>query len=221
MRNGTKDDQPLRFPGQERLFDGSTGTEERYNIFRWYRSGWGKYTQADPVGLRGGTNLYGYVNDNPLEGTDPFGLWEYIGETNKYIQGICADPNALGCTKVKSVVRCDCAGGCNAKTRREGWYANASVRFDSLRIYFSTDCYDPGKIIMEEERHAAVYDNSMREARARAGELDRRRFNSKSECEEACRGFVADLKEIMERPIHGWIDFTHPNRRCDGSFAWR
>lgn len=73
---------------------------------------------------------------------------------------------------------------------------------------------------MEEERHAAVYDNSMREARARAAELDRRRFNSKGECEEACRGFGEDLNHIMNKPMHGWIDSTHPNRRCDGSFAW-
>jgi RHS repeat-associated protein len=80
MRNGTKDDQPLRFPGQERLFDGSTGTEERYNIFRWYRSGWGKYTQSDPVGLHaaGGlgplNGLFTYTYGNPIRQSDPRGL---------------------------------------------------------------------------------------------------------------------------------------------------
>lgn len=26
------------------------GTEENYNVFRWYRAGWGRYTQADPLG---------------------------------------------------------------------------------------------------------------------------------------------------------------------------
>ncbi len=35
------------------------------NIFRWYRSGWGRYTQADPIGLQDGTNLYAYVGANP------------------------------------------------------------------------------------------------------------------------------------------------------------
>ena len=49
-------DQPLRFPGQEyeRRWE---GTEERYNIFRWYRAGWGRYTQADPIGT-GGPGLF-------------------------------------------------------------------------------------------------------------------------------------------------------------------
>jgi hypothetical protein len=35
--------QPLRLPGQE----GREGSEY-YNIHRWYRSGWGRYTQSDP-----------------------------------------------------------------------------------------------------------------------------------------------------------------------------
>lgn len=45
-----------------------------YNIFRWYRSGWGRYTQADPIGLRGGSNLYRYALANPIRYTDPLGL---------------------------------------------------------------------------------------------------------------------------------------------------
>jgi RHS repeat-associated protein len=46
MRNGTSAGQRLRFPGQE--FDEQT-PERAYNIFRWYRSGWGRYTSADPL----------------------------------------------------------------------------------------------------------------------------------------------------------------------------
>ena len=33
-----------------------------YNIFRWYRAGWGRYSQGDPIGLSGGLNLLGYTN---------------------------------------------------------------------------------------------------------------------------------------------------------------
>jgi RHS repeat-associated protein len=47
MRAGSEEEQRLRFPGQE--FDEQT-PERAYNIFRWYRSGWGRYTQVDPLG---------------------------------------------------------------------------------------------------------------------------------------------------------------------------
>ncbi|HWW61699.1 MAG TPA: RHS repeat-associated core domain-containing protein [Thermoanaerobaculia bacterium] len=70
MRAGLEDAQPLRFPGQEASLDGA----ESYNIFRWYRAEWGRYTQADPIGLTGGANLFAYVVGNPLYGTDPLGL---------------------------------------------------------------------------------------------------------------------------------------------------
>jgi RHS repeat-associated protein len=45
------------------------------NIFRWYRAGWGRYTQADPIGFDGGDiNLYRYALSNSLRFTDPLGL---------------------------------------------------------------------------------------------------------------------------------------------------
>ncbi|HEX6639580.1 MAG TPA: RHS repeat-associated core domain-containing protein, partial [Thermoanaerobaculia bacterium] len=74
LRAGTAaDDQPLRFPGQQVAYSTSAG-EENYNIHRWYRSGWGRYTQADPIGLRGGVNVYEYALDNPVIFSDSNGL---------------------------------------------------------------------------------------------------------------------------------------------------
>lgn len=57
--------------------DGRAETADRLtynNIFRWYRSGWGRYTQADPIGLESSLNLYGYVDDDPIGTIDPTGL---------------------------------------------------------------------------------------------------------------------------------------------------
>jgi len=75
-----------------------------YNIFRWYLSGWGRYTQSDPLALGGpgifvrgelrrfelpqisrsqehsdsvkdwGVGIYSYAADNPVLATDPVGL---------------------------------------------------------------------------------------------------------------------------------------------------
>lgn len=70
-REGALRHQPLRFPGQESADTGDAA----YNIFRWYRGGWGRYTQADPLGLQEDEfTLYAYGHSSPLGNTDPLGL---------------------------------------------------------------------------------------------------------------------------------------------------
>ena len=74
MRAGARTDQPLRLPGQEAVWQSPSGAEENYNIHRWYRSGWGRYTQADPLGLAGSRNMYAYAGDDPINLVDRDGL---------------------------------------------------------------------------------------------------------------------------------------------------
>nr|WP_251048205.1 RHS repeat-associated core domain-containing protein [Halomonas sp. ISL-56] len=66
VRNVT---QPIRFQGQ--WHDEESGLY--YNRHRYYNPQQGRYISQDPIGLRGGTNLYGYVT-NPTGMVDPMGL---------------------------------------------------------------------------------------------------------------------------------------------------
>ncbi len=60
----------LRYPGQ--VFDEETGLS--YNLHRYYDAATGRYIQADPIGLEGGWNRFGYVGGDPLNAIDPDGL---------------------------------------------------------------------------------------------------------------------------------------------------
>jgi RHS repeat-associated protein len=63
-------EQNLRMPGQYE----DQETRKLYNYFRDYDATIGRYTTSDPIGLRGGTNTFGYVLQHPVNMTDPKGL---------------------------------------------------------------------------------------------------------------------------------------------------
>jgi len=83
MRKGSRLDQPLRFPGQDMSMTWEGG-EENYNIFRWYRAGWGRYTQNDPMDALLPLAHYGYATENPIRFKDGLGLWCGSGKSEKY-----------------------------------------------------------------------------------------------------------------------------------------
>jgi RHS repeat-associated protein len=60
----------LRFPGQ--YFDEETGLH--YNRFRYYSPILGRYLTRDPLTFLAGVNFYAYVDNDPINATDPLGL---------------------------------------------------------------------------------------------------------------------------------------------------
>lgn len=69
-RNGAGIHQPLRLPGQV----AQDGSNLYNNVFRWYRSGWGAYTQVDPLFKYAVKQPYAYADENPIRRSDPSGL---------------------------------------------------------------------------------------------------------------------------------------------------
>ncbi len=56
-----------------REWDKETGLY--YYRARYYDPMEGRFIQKDPIGFRGGINIYAYVQNNPVNFVDPFGLW--------------------------------------------------------------------------------------------------------------------------------------------------
>jgi RHS repeat-associated protein len=61
---------------------GYTGREPDETGLIFYRARYldptvGRFTQRDPIGLRGGLNKYTYVGENPISRTDSLGLWAW------------------------------------------------------------------------------------------------------------------------------------------------
>jgi RHS repeat-associated protein len=70
VRNGAERHQPVGLPGQET----GESVDRQYNIFRWYRSTFNRYSQPDPLGLTVDIDVYRYVDDDPVNGSDRLGL---------------------------------------------------------------------------------------------------------------------------------------------------
>ncbi|MBD3896818.1 RHS domain-containing protein, partial [Halomonas sp. ML-15] len=76
--------QPIRFQGQ--WHDEESGLY--YNRHRYYDPQQGRYISQDPIGLKGGRNLYGYVS-NPTGMVDPLGLSPKLSKVWVVEQSVC------------------------------------------------------------------------------------------------------------------------------------
>ena len=83
-------------------------TELYYNRHRYYDPQQGRYITQDPIGLRGGWNVYLYTN-NPVRKIDPLGLsgWEALGHggLGEYCQSIESAVRYLPPDQAEKVIR--------------------------------------------------------------------------------------------------------------------
>ena len=85
VSDGLKANIPFRFQGQ--YYDEESGLH--YNRFRYYDPEIGRFVSQDPIGLRGGTNLFEYA-PNPIIWVDPLGLSAFS----------CNKLTACGCKEI-------------------------------------------------------------------------------------------------------------------------
>jgi len=62
---------PYKFTSRE--FDSDSGLY--YYRARYYSAIVGRFITKDPIGFRGGVNFYVYAKNNPINLSDPYGLW--------------------------------------------------------------------------------------------------------------------------------------------------
>jgi len=94
---------------------------------RFYDQQTGRWTQEDPIGVAGGINLYGYVENNPVTLTDPFGLKVCFQGSPTEVKRL-ADSTR---TATKTTFDLD-ASGCVTNVQPVGRWTKVSRAFASL-----------------------------------------------------------------------------------------
>jgi RHS repeat-associated protein len=139
----------LRFPGQ--YYDNETGLHQNY--FRDYKPEIGRYPEADPIGIKGGINLFVYVLNNPVSYTDQLGLDTYMckkpldasGSVGPYI-----GPNIPGspfyhqyiCVVNEQGVQCEGQSSAGGKVYGEGSPSNDTFSSSGCEKVATNKCIE-------------------------------------------------------------------------------
>lgn len=105
-----------------REWDRETGLY--YYRARYYDPNEGRFISRDPIGFVDGTNLYSYVEQNPVNSTDPTGLLTSVGALAHYFGGsgaaLSMDFNEINTSRVRvsrfPQVQTELKKGCGSRT---------------------------------------------------------------------------------------------------------
>jgi RHS repeat-associated protein len=114
---------PYMFTG--RRYDDETGNY--YYRARYYCPEIGRYLQTDPLSYIGGMNLYTYVHNDPVNRTDPRGLYEWEGPSKAA---------KVVCIMAKCIASIVGRGKTAAAATEAGW---CNVMLTNCRVWCETD----------------------------------------------------------------------------------
>ena len=118
-QDGVEQRLDLRFPGQR--WDESNGLS--YNYFRDYDARTGRYSQSDPIGLRGGASTYTYSTSDPLGNIDPLGLVTWRGHGH----GLAIGNYGFALSKYNFHLVSDCVNGKRAIVDLDVYWAGGGL----------------------------------------------------------------------------------------------
>ena len=199
-------DTPFRFTGHYYHAPSSL----TLTFYRAYDSGMGRWISQDPTGPVNGTNLYAYVQDDPVNYLDPLGLFKLEDKIKQVrtsgIGQVCPATSGGACTVgAAAVYSCTCTDtSCD----------NPESKVDTsiLRLYGTMYIYSgPWPTLKKQPKDKTVkdadsaiaheYDVHINPAVAAVTplieEFEGRSFKSKTECEDGCRETQAKVSKLF------------------------
>ena len=172
------------------------------NISRWYRPGWGRYTQADPFTL---APTFAYALANPVGLADPLGLYVVDDQIKQVTTGslssVCPPDSGGACTVgVFANLSCTCSASCGG-----GFQAEATLHLKGTMYVFG----GPFRSLKQKPFDKTVVDRAtaiaheynwhinlaIKSVEPEIQALEARTYGSKEECEISCADTGVDVTQ--------------------------
>lgn len=170
---------------------------------RWYEPATGQFIQRDPIGIRGGLNVYGYAGNDPVLYNDPTGFDRYVGGGIAHTYAVIQDPARNG-----RWYRIDYWAASESK----GWLGLLQAFFWSRGCMSITVAGPPAGGIVESSSPSQDAE-ALRVAGADIANPPNYSVIGSSSCHNHAQKIRNAGMLITDRPIMGWEDqYGRPHR---------